>query len=308
MQNSADSMTRRSNRHACRVAFTLFVAASHSPVQLRAQIRASEHASVSQTADGTVFSITYFRPQARGRTALFGKTVKLGETWTPGANWATILDVSRDVSLDGHAVTKGKYSVWFVVRERDWTIILDPRFERFHEDRPDSTAAQIRWSIQPAEGPPLEMLTWSFSEVRADGVQIAFAWGTKRVSINATVQPSHPIPIARAQAEPFLGTYQWRWSDSTDTTSMRVTFAHDGTYMRQTHTPFPKWYPRVQGQPMARTNDEWFITAIIIDGKVWEMDADMQWEFTLKDGKAVSFEIRDSKDELIGKGTRVASP
>ena len=59
---------------------------------------------------------------------------------------------------------------------------------------------------------------------------------------------------------------------------------------------------------MARTNDEWFITAIIIDGKVWEMDADMQWEFTLKDGKAVSFEIRDSKDELIGKGTRVASP
>lgn len=38
------------------------------------------------------------------------------------------------------------------------------------------------------------------------------------------------------------------------------------------------------------------------------MDADMQWEFTVKDGKAVSFEIRDSQNSLVGAGTRVASP
>ncbi len=57
-----------------------------APRIVAALIRASEKATVSQMADGTVFSVTFSRPQARGRTALFGKMIKIGETWTPGAN------------------------------------------------------------------------------------------------------------------------------------------------------------------------------------------------------------------------------
>jgi Protein of unknown function (DUF2911) len=297
-------------RLARRLRIAAFALLAVGPTDAHAQIRASEKATVSQTADGTVFTMTYFRPQARGRAALFGRTVKMGETWTPGANWATILEVSRDVTLDGHAVKKGKYSVWFVVRERDWTIILDPRFERFHEERPDSTADQIRWTVHPTEGAPLEILTWSFPEVRADGVQIHFAWGNRQLALNATVQASHPLPIAAAAAAPYIGRYQWKWSDSAavDTVVHRLELTHDGTFMRQLHTPFPDWYPRVQGQPMARINADWFLTAIVIGGKVWEMDSDMVYEFTMKDGKAVSFEIRDSKDGLLATGTRIAAP
>ncbi len=287
------------------LALAAFVALSAVPTSAHAQIRASEKATVSQTADGTTISITYFRPQARGRTDLFGKTVTMGEVWTPGANWATILEVSRAITLDGHAVPKGKYSVWFVVGPADWTVILDPRFQRFHMEVPDSTRDQVRWRVHPTTGPATEILTWSIPEVRADGMQLLFAWGSKRVSLDATVQPSHPIPIARADAEPYLGTYEWKWSDTADKAIMRVALAHDGTFMRETHTPFPKWYPRKQGQPMVRINTDWFITAIMMNGKVWEMDADMVWEFTIKDGKAVSFEIRDSTDELVATGKRV---
>jgi Protein of unknown function (DUF2911) len=303
-------MTPFTKTFARRVRGAAFLLLAAAPAGAHAQIRASEKATVSQTADGTVFTVTYFRPQARGRTALFGKTVKMGEMWTPGANWATVFDMSRDITLDGHAVTKGKYSVWFVVRERDWTIILDPSFERFHEDRPDSSARQIRWTVHPTEAAPLEILTWSIPEVRADGMQIHFAWGTKQLSLNATVQASHPLPITLADAAPYLGRYQWKWSDSAavDTVVHRLELTHDGTFMRETHTPFPDWYPRVQGQPMVRINADWFITAIVIGGKVWEMDSDMVYEFTLKNGKAVSFEIRDSKDTLLASGTRIGAP
>lgn len=278
------------------------------PLSAGAQVRASEKASVSQVADGTTFSLTYFRPQARGRTNLFGRVVHFGETWTPGANWATILEVSRDVQLDGHAVPKGKYSMWFVVRERAWTLILDPRWQRFHTETPDSTAKQLRWTVTPAVAPFTEVLTWSFPEVRADGMVLQFAWGERRVRLNATVTPSHPIPIARADAAPYVGRYTWRWAPGSgeDTVTQRtVEFTHDGTMLRQQHTPAPSWYPRVQGQPMVRIADDWFITAIIIDGKVWEMDADMVWEFTVREGRAVSFEIRDSHDFLLATGSRV---
>ena len=63
-------------------------------------------------------TINYARPRARGRSPLFGKVVRWGDTWTPGANWATTLEVSREVRLDGHPIPKGKYSVWFVVQPR----------------------------------------------------------------------------------------------------------------------------------------------------------------------------------------------
>ena len=279
-----------------------------TPRSLAAQVRASERAIVAQTADGTVMTINYSRPRARGRTSLFGKTIKWGEIWTPGANWATTLDVSRDISLDGHAIPKGKYSVWFVVRERDWTVILDPRFERYHEDRPDSIASQIRWTVRPSTGAFQETLTWSFPEVRPDGAVLHFAWGPKTLALNAVVRPSHPLTIARADAEPFLGTYEWKWNDSTDTKTQRMELYYDADRIRQRYTPFPDWYPLLQNQPMVRINDAWFYPAIIRDGKLWEMVADMVFEFTIKDGKAMSFEMRDDKDTLLGSGKRVGRP
>src|SRR4030095_8203621 len=85
-----------------------------SRAEPQGQLLASEPASVSQTVDGTKVTITYSRPRARGRSGLFRTQVKRGSTWTPGANLATRLEVSKDVSIEGQQVPKGAYSVWFV--------------------------------------------------------------------------------------------------------------------------------------------------------------------------------------------------
>ena len=85
-----------------------------SPSFASAQIRASEHATVTQRVSGTTITLEYDRPVARGRT-IFGErgvVVKWGEVWTPGANWATTIDVDRDVKNDGRPLPKGKYSLW----------------------------------------------------------------------------------------------------------------------------------------------------------------------------------------------------
>jgi len=305
--SSIDTQERGTSRRgtAIRVAILLTLGAEFaSPAY--AQVRASERARVSQISDGTTITIDYARPRARGRTQLFGKTVTWGEVWTPGANWATTFDVSRDVTIDGHVVKKGKYSVWFVVQPEQWTVILDPRSERYHTEVPDSIPGQIRWSVKPAEGPATEILTWSFSEVRPDGMVLHFAWGTKQLSFDAVVIPSHPIPIAERDAAPFVGTYHWKWDPSVMNVEGEVTLYYENGRLKQKYDPFPKWYPSIQGMPMARINDSWFIPAFEKDGKVYEMDSDLTFEFEVKDGKAISFEVRDSKDLLMAKGTRVA--
>src|ERR671912_35798 len=78
-----------------------------------AQIRASEIGTMSQIIDGTKITMEYSRPRVRGRDPLFGtRIVRWDEVWTPGANWATTFDVTKDLTLGGQRVPKGKYSMW----------------------------------------------------------------------------------------------------------------------------------------------------------------------------------------------------
>src|SRR5688572_33379539 len=93
-----------------------------APPALSGQVRASELGSVSQVIDGTRISIEYSRPRARGRQDLFGCEVKWQEVWIAGANYATTLELSKNVQSAGHAVRKGRYQLWMVVRgSGDWT-------------------------------------------------------------------------------------------------------------------------------------------------------------------------------------------
>jgi hypothetical protein len=270
-----------------------------------AQVRASERSGLTQTVNGTVITVDYSRPRVRGRSPVFGKVVEWGEVWTPGANWATTFDFTRDVRIDGHPVPKGKYSVWFVVRRSEWTIVLDPRFQLYHEERPDSTEKQIRWTVHPAPGPFTEALTWSVPTIRPDGGILQFAWATSRLTLPFTVPLRYPLTISRADAEPYLGHYRWSWVDSTDTSAERMELYYEKGMLKQRYAPFPTWWRSLQNQPMVRINDDWFIPSIVRRGQVEEMAADFVLEFTVKDGKAVSFEVRDDRDNLLGTGRRV---
>lgn len=287
------------------------VAAGGSGGDLAAQVRASERGVVSQTIDGAVVTINYARPRARGRSPLFGKVVPWGHTWTPGANWATTLEVSREVRLDGHPIPKGKYSVWFVVQPRQWTLILDPRVQRYHTEPPeDSIAGQIRWVVRPTEAPAIEVLTWSVPDIRPGGGVLRMQWGTTRVSVDLAVPPRHPLTIARADIEPYLGRYRISMSltgpDSVYQGGEVIELVYEDGSLRARYQPKPPWYPSLQGSIMVRINDDWFMPTIVRNGQILEMVADMIFEFTVANGLAMSFEIRDDHDEVLGRGERIA--
>ncbi len=284
-------------------------AAGAAASEAAAQVRASERGTVSQTIDGAVLTINYSRPRVRGRSPLFGKVVHWGEIWTPGANWATTLEVSREVRLDGHAIPKGKYSVWFVVQPRQWTLILDPRVQRYHTEPPeDSIGGQIRWTVRPTVAPATEVLTWAVPEIRPGGGLLRMQWGTTRISIGVTVPPRHPLTIARADIEPYLGRYRISMSmtgpDSTYQGGEEIELVYQNGSLIARYQPKPAWYPSLQGSIMVKINDDWFIPTIVRNGEILEMVADMIFEFRVEGGKAVSFELRDDHDEVLGRGER----
>jgi hypothetical protein len=75
------------------------------PSAAAAQIRASEIGTMSQIIDGTKITVEYSRPRARGRDPLFGgRVVRWNEVWTPGANWATTFETTKNITLNGTTV------------------------------------------------------------------------------------------------------------------------------------------------------------------------------------------------------------
>ncbi|CAN5399316.1 hypothetical protein BH09GEM1_BH09GEM1_28090 [soil metagenome] len=269
-----------------------------------AQIVASERGSLAQTIDGTKITIDYARPRGRNRDPLFGnpEVVVWNEVWTPGANNATTLDVTKTIRLDGHTVPTGTYSVWMVVRQTgEWTFVLDPRATLWHTRHPDSTATQIRFPIRTAvDAPYLDVLTWSIPELRNEGGTLAMQWGSTKLSMRLDVEPSLVLTLTPADAEPYVGTYDiiTKTSSGEETvTAFRVTYENN-------------ILKAVEGKdsPIAlvRIKPDWFVIGgLDKHGEIWQVyRASTTYEFAREGGRAVSVEERDSDDKLIATGHR----
>ena len=156
------------------------VASMSAPVPGLAQgFPASQRGRVEQTVAFTDISVVYGRPVARGRV-LFGDSalVRWGNIWHPGADSATRIRFSRDVTLEGREVKAGEYSVWLIPRSTGtWTFILSRAVHVFHQPYPGETADALRLEIAPERGAHMETLAFYFPVVLRDEAVMRVHWG-----------------------------------------------------------------------------------------------------------------------------------
>ena len=277
------------------------------PFSLNAQIRASEIGSMSQTIDGTVITMEYSRPRARGRDPLFGtKAVHWDETWTPGANWATTFDVNKPVKINGYPVAKGKYSVWMKVKQQGpWIFILEPDNHRYHMEPPDSSAKQIRIPVKTESVPFTDVLTWSMPAIRMDGGTLEMRWERVRVPLDVTVEPSLVMTLPANEAADYVGEYKFVEADSTgkDGKVSAFTISHEDNTLKGRWTPDD---PYMKKFALIKVNPDWFVPGVYDEsGKIYEvLKPDFIMEFKRVNGRVMTFTLRDMDDNLWGTGTR----
>ena len=160
---------------------------------LGAQVKASEQSSVSQTVDGTVITVDYSRPQVRGRQDVFGKVVAAGALWTPGANWATTLEVSKPIRLQGRDLAAGKYSMWMVTGPGDWTVYLHKNARLFHTNPPQVGDMLLSFTVRPTQVEHTELVTFDFPRVAPDSTTLRFRWATTALSLDIVTQATKTI-------------------------------------------------------------------------------------------------------------------
>lgn len=143
-----------------------------------AQPAASQHGTVSQTINTTEVIVEYDRPSTRGRL-LFGDDgiVVYDALWTPGANRATILDLSRNARVANVEVPAGRYSLWTIPRDGAWTLILNRTWDTHHAIYPGDVDDALRVEIEPGRTAHLETLGYYFPVVGPYEATLRMHWG-----------------------------------------------------------------------------------------------------------------------------------
>lgn len=139
----------------------------------------SQRAVIEQHVAFTTVTVRYGRPVARGRT-LFADSglVPYGQIWHPGADSATRVSFSRDVTIEGRAVKAGEYSLWLIPRgSGPWTLILSAAAHVFHSPYPGETRDALRLDIAPVRAMHMESMAIYFPMVLRDEAEMRIHWG-----------------------------------------------------------------------------------------------------------------------------------
>jgi DUF2911 family protein len=156
-------------------------AAACDPVPSGAK-RRSQPALVVQRMGATKVTVRWNRPSARGRT-LFGGIVPWDSVWDPGADEATTVAVSRDVTVNGRVLRKGKYSLWAAPDPAEWTVIFSRDAGAYHTPYPGERKDALRLRVRPRRAPHVETMAFWFPVATPDSAVLHFQWGETLVPL-----------------------------------------------------------------------------------------------------------------------------
>jgi hypothetical protein len=128
--------------------------------------------------------VIYSRPQKNNRT-IFGNLVKYGSIWRLGANEASEIEFFRDVNITDKKVAKGRYIIYCIPQEDNWTLVLNSDLFTWGL-KIDSTKDEYKFNIPIAKTRfPYELFTMEF-EKAGKGMQLNMEWDSVKASLPIT--------------------------------------------------------------------------------------------------------------------------
>ncbi|HTN21755.1 MAG TPA: DUF2911 domain-containing protein [Pelobium sp.] len=82
------------------------------------------------TKSGVTISVDYSQPSVKGRT-IGNEIAPYGKVWRTGANEATVFEVNKDVKINGKVLPAGKYGLYSIPGEKEWTIIFNKTWNQW---------------------------------------------------------------------------------------------------------------------------------------------------------------------------------
>jgi len=148
--------------------------------------RPSPPATATGKAGGATITINYSSPAVKGRK-IWGELVPYDQVWRAGANEATIFETDKDITVEGKPLKAGKYSLYAIPDEKEWTFIFNSQTGQWGIKMDGSTTEDpskdvLRVKVKPQKSKSLqERLTYT---VNKDG----FARGWENVEVPVAIK------------------------------------------------------------------------------------------------------------------------
>lgn len=170
---------------------------------LQAQIKmpqASPPSKVSQLVGLTQVTLEYSRPNVRERK-IFGELVPFGQVWRTGANSATILEFSSDVTVEGQPLKAGKYALYSIPEKGSSTIVFSSKTDLWGAVGYNPSDDVLRVKVPSKKiKKPIETLEIGFRDITDSGASLFIDW--EKVSTQIRIESEvDPIVMNQIQAQ-----------------------------------------------------------------------------------------------------------
>ena len=131
-------------------------------------------------------TLTYSRPNVKGRK-IFGYTEPYNAVWRTGANSATTIKFTDDVTLEGHKVAAGTYGLFSIPGEGEWTIILSKTSKTWGAYTYNAADDYLRFTVKPAKlKDNVETFTMQFENVFPTTSELHLTWEHTGLTLHLT--------------------------------------------------------------------------------------------------------------------------
>jgi len=130
--------------------------------------------------------LTYSRPNVKGRK-IFGTTEPYGLVWRTGANFATTLQFTDEVSIEGQKVPAGEYSLFSIPGKTEWTFILNKTAKQWGAYGYKESDDLLRFKVPAGRSPRFdETLTINFVDATNTSCVLQLDWENTEASLHLT--------------------------------------------------------------------------------------------------------------------------
>lgn len=165
----------------------LFINPELSAQNKKTDVRVSPKAEVMQTIGFTEVSIIYSRPGVKGRT-IWGKLVPYNAVWRAGANEATKIIFTTDVTIEGKSLKKGAYSFFAIPGKNEWTLIFNKVADQWGAFEYNESEDALRIKVKPEKGNWQEWLAYTITKINDSSALIRLEWEKLKIPFKVMVK------------------------------------------------------------------------------------------------------------------------
>jgi hypothetical protein len=166
-------------------------------------------------------TLTYSRPNVKGRK-IFGYTEPYNTVWRTGANSATTITFTDDVTIEGNKVAAGEYGLFSIPGEDEWTIILSKKPNQWGAYTYSAADDYLRFTVKPMKtGEIVETLTMQFTDVFPTSADLNILWEHTALMMHITTDIDAKV-MARIDSamqtanKPYYDAVIYYWNNNKD--------------------------------------------------------------------------------------------